>query len=123
MAVFDLEPYADVRAGTLPYGLQRKVELARALARRPKVLLLDEPAAGMNDEESDQLADLLRRVHSEHEVSIILVEHHIDLVMKVCQSVTVLNLGAKLAEGTPEEIQRDLNVIKAYLGDRRVDHA
>ncbi|MGI5927969.1 MAG: ABC transporter ATP-binding protein [Thermacetogeniaceae bacterium] len=123
LAVFDLEPYADVRAGTLPYGLQRKVELARALARRPKVLLLDEPAAGMNDEESDQLADLLRRVHSEHEVSIILVEHHIDLVMKVCQSVTVLNLGAKLAEGTPEEIQRDLNVIKAYLGDRRVDHA
>lgn len=118
-----LDQFANVRAATLPYGVQRKVEIARALATKPKVLLLDEPAAGMNDEECAQLVGLLRLIYEKYPVSIILVEHHMSVVMEVCQRVTVINLGTKLAEGTPAQIQGNEEVIKAYLGERRRPNA
>ena len=99
--------HRDTEVGSLPYGLQRKVEIARALATRPKLLFLDEPAAGMNTAESLELVDF------------VLIEHHLEVVMEVCRNIQVLNLGQLLASGTPEEIQKNPDVIKAYLGERR----
>ncbi len=108
---------ADVRADSLPYGLQRKLEIARALALRPKLLLLDEPAAGMNPEESQELAGLVRTLHARHGLTILLIEHHMDVVMELCERIFVLDFGVKLAEGTAEEIQTNLEVLRAYLGE------
>lgn len=105
-------------AGTLPYGLQRKLEIARALALGPKLLLLDEPAAGMNPKESADLVDLIARVQESRGLSVILIEHHMDVVMNLCQRIAVLNFGRKIAEGDPELIQSDPAVLKAYLGDK-----
>lgn len=105
--------------GSLPYGLQRKVEIARALATGPKLLFLDEPAAGMNTAESLELVDFLRKLHRETGIAIVLIEHHLEVVMEVCRNIQVLNLGQLLASGTPEEIQKNPDVIKAYLGERR----
>ncbi len=113
-----LERHADQGAGTLPYGLQRKLEIARALALQPRLLLLDEPAAGMNPEESLALVELVEQIHATRNLAIILIEHHMDVVMNLCSRITVLNFGGVIAEGTPEEIQADPVVLKAYLGDK-----
>jgi branched-chain amino acid transport system permease protein len=120
--LLELRAHADRVAGTLPYGLQRKLEIARALALQPTLLLLDEPAAGMNPRESLELVALLRRVHQLRQLTIILIEHHMDVVMNLCERITVLNFGKKIAEGTPGEIQANPLVLEAYLGDK-VEHA
>jgi len=122
LQVVGLEDQADRVANTLPYGLQRKLEIARALALNPKLLLLDEPAAGMNPKESQDLVDLIRQIHTKYQLTIILIEHHMDVVMSLCDRITVLNFGTKIAEGTPEEIQENPMVLEAYLGDK-VDYA
>lgn len=114
-----LKDLADQEAGSLPYGLQRKLEIARALATNPKLLFLDEPAAGMNTGESMELVQFLKQLHQETGLAIVLIEHHLEVVMEVCKNITVLNLGALLATGTPQEIQNNPQVIKAYLGERR----
>jgi ABC-type branched-subunit amino acid transport system ATPase component len=104
-------------AGTLPYGHQRRIEIVRALATQPALLLLDEPAAGMNDVEAAALADFLARVASNQGLAVVLVEHHLDVVMRLCRRVVVLDHGATLAVGTPEEVTRHPDVVRAYLGE------
>lgn len=111
--------YKDHEAGALAYGLQRRLEIARALAAHPKLLLLDEPAAGMNNDECNELAELLKGIHKDYNLTVMLIEHHIDFVLDLCDRIYVLNLGKLLTEGTPQEIQSDPEVIRAYLGDRR----
>jgi branched-chain amino acid transport system ATP-binding protein len=107
---------ADMNAGNLPFGKGRLLEISRALATEPKIILMDEPAAGLNSRETAELALLIRRIR-ESSITVVLVEHDMDLVMDVCDSIVVLNLGKKLAEGTPREIQENSAVISAYLGD------
>ncbi len=111
--------YKDTEVGALPYGIQRKVEIARALATHPQLLFLDEPAAGMNTAESMELVGFLKELHQNTGIAIVLIEHHLEVVMEVCQKIQVLNLGQLLAAGTPEEIQSNQDVITAYLGERR----
>jgi len=107
------------QADSLPYGLQRKLEMARALALEPKLLLLDEPAAGMNPEESMDLARLIQRIQKDFDITVLLIEHHMDLVMYLCHHIFVMNFGRELAQGSPEEIQENPAVLKAYLGEGR----
>ncbi|ROQ89863.1 ABC transporter ATP-binding protein [Desulfosoma caldarium] len=108
---------ADEKAGALPYGQQRRLEIARALATRPKLLLLDEPAAGMNPQETMELAQLVRDIRSRYRLTIFLIEHDMKFVMGLCERIKVLDYGITIAEGTPAEIQRHPDVIKAYLGE------
>ena len=110
---------ADQVVINLPYGAQRRVEMARALATEPKVLLLDEPTAGMNPEELAQIMEIIRRVHDEFGLSILLIEHRMKVVMELCETVQTLDFGAVIAEGTPGEIQNNPRVIDAYLGRER----
>lgn len=112
-----IDHLASNRADSLPYGLQRKLEIARALALDPKLLLLDEPAAGMNPEESLELADLIKEIQVKLDLTIFLIEHHMDLVMRLCDHIFVINFGRELAEGNPDEIQSNPAVLKAYLGE------
>jgi branched-chain amino acid transport system ATP-binding protein len=108
---------ADAAVQTLPYGLQKRVELARCLAMEPRVMLLDEPVAGMNAAERAEITDLVARVHAERELTLLLVEHDMGMVMRVAQRILVLDFGEPIAIGTPAEIQRDERVIRAYLGE------
>ena len=104
-------------AGTLPYGMQRRLEIARALALDPKLLLLDEPAAGMNPEEVFALNDLITGIHRDFRLTTLVIEHHMDLIMKICPHIVCMNFGAKIAEGSPEEIRNNPEVLGAYLGE------
>lgn len=113
---FGLASVAENRAGNLPYGAQRRVEIVRALATRPKVIFLDEPAAGMNPEETADLTRLIKKIQSEYHTAVLLIEHDMSLVMNIAERIYVLDHGHLLAEGTPKEIQDNPEVIKAYLG-------
>ena len=117
LKVFDLEKEADYKASNLPYGKQRKLEIARALATNPKLLLLDEPAAGMNPKETKELMDTIHFVRDEFDMTILLIEHDMKLVSGICEELTVLNFGQVLAEGKTSDVLNNPQVIKAYLGE------
>lgn len=123
LQVVGMQAWRDAVAGTLAYGLQKKLGIAIALAARPTMLLMDEPAAGLNHEECNELTSLLRRLRDDHDMTILLVEHHMAIVMEVCERIVVLVHGEKLAEGTPDELRRHPAVIEAYLGAPDYAHA
>lgn len=117
LKVFDLDREKDTLASNLPYGKQRKLEIARALATNPKLLLLDEPAAGMNPNETKELMDTIRFVRDNFDMTILLIEHDMKLVSGICEKLTVLNFGQVLAQGNTADVLNDPEVIKAYLGE------
>jgi branched-chain amino acid transport system ATP-binding protein len=121
LEMVDLLDRKDEISSSLPYGLQRRLEIARALALRPSLLLLDEPAAGMNPQECVELIEFIRNVRATFETTIFIIEHHMDVIMNICERMYVLNFGKLLAAGTPDEIQNDPRVIEAYLGEAQVD--
>ena len=117
LKIFELDTYADTNASNLPYGKQRKLEIARALATNPKLLLLDEPAAGMNPNETKELMETIELIRKEFKVTILLIEHDMKPVSGICEYLYVLNFGTELAHGTPAEVLNDPKVVKAYLGE------
>ena len=116
-----LAEFADVKAGSLPYGVQRRLEIVRALASNPSIILLDEPAAGMNPSETAELMHQIRRIRDTFHIAIFLIEHDMNLVMNVCEAIAVVNYGRIIAKGTPEEIRSNPAVIEAYLGKEESD--
>lgn len=116
LAIFNLETEADTLAKNLPYGQQRRLEIVRALATKPKILFLDEPAAGMNPQETAELTELIRKIKDEFNITIMLIEHDMSLVMEVTERIYVLEYGSLIAQGTPDEIKTNQRVIEAYLG-------
>lgn len=119
LKMFSIEKYANKPAGSLPYGQQRRLEIARAIATKPRLLMLDEPAAGMNTEECSELAGLIKDIREKLGLTIMIVEHHIEVIRKLSDYVYVINLGSVLKHGTPQEVLTDPEVIKAYLGEKR----
>lgn len=117
LEVFELDKVKDLKAGNLPYGQQRKLEIARALATKPKLLLLDEPAAGMNPQETAELMDTIKLIRERYKITILLIEHDMKLVSGICEYLTVLNFGTELVSGTPSDVLNDHRVITAYLGE------
>ena len=118
LSLFHMEDLANVKAGSLPYGAQRRLEIVRALATNPSVILLDEPAAGMNPSETAELTETIRRIRDEFNIAVLLIEHDMSLVMGICEGIAVLNFGRIIAKGTPDEIRNNPQVIEAYLGKK-----
>ena len=123
LSIFNMQDMTDLKAGALPYGAQRRLEIVRALATEPKLLLLDEPAAGMNPSETADLMVNIRRIRDMFQIAVMLIEHDMSLVMGICEGIAVLNYGKIIAKGTPDEIKNNPVVIEAYLGKKEEEGA
>ena len=121
LSIFHMENLAEEKAGSLPYGAQRRLEIVRALATNPRLLLLDEPAAGMNPKETEELMDNIIRIRDQFNIAVLLIEHDMNLVMGICEGICVLNFGKVIAKGTADQIQQNPEVIEAYLGRQKED--